>query len=125
MHWPFVLVYNILYCVHIYHIYICTRTSSTVYRIDHVVSHVYRLALLDFTNSKLSSSCAAFIEMLDRDSTLLRVDTQAALRIVRYSGEEDGRGNYKRGKGEEGRGERGGYLKETRMRERVCVCVCM
>ena len=70
-----------------------------MYRIDHVVSHVYRLALLDFTNSKLSSSCAAFIEMLDRDSTLLRVDTQAALRVVRYSGEEDGRG--KRGKGEE------------------------
>ena len=91
--------------------------SSTVYRIDHVVSHVYRLALLDFTNS-----CAAFIEMLDRDSTLLRVDTQAALRIVRYSGEEDGRGNYKRGKGEKERGERG-LFKETRMRERLRVCV--
>ena len=42
-------------------------------------------------NSKLSSSCAAFIEMLDRDSTLLRVDTQAALHIARYGGEEDGR----------------------------------
>ena len=86
------------------------------------MSHVYRLALLDFTNSKLSSSCAAFIEMLDRDSTLLRVDTQAALRIVRYSGEEDGRGNYKRGKGEKERGERG-LFKETRMRERLRVCV--
>lgn len=54
--------------------------------------HVYRLALLDFTNSKLTSSCAAFIEMLDRDSTLLRVDTQAAQRIARYSREEDGKG---------------------------------
>ena len=66
-------------------------------RIDHVVSHVYRLALLDFTNSKLSSSCAAFIEMLDRDSTLLRVDLQAANRIARYSGEE-GKGKARRRK---------------------------
>ena len=72
----------------------CTSVTLSNCRIDHVVSHVYRLALLDFTNSKLSSSCAAFIEMLDRDSTLLRVDTQAALRIARYSGEEDGRGRY-------------------------------
>lgn len=70
----------------------CSIIHHSMGRIDHVVSHVYRLALLDFTNSKLTSSCAAFLEMLDRDSTLLRVDTQAALRIARYSGEEDGKG---------------------------------
>ena len=75
-------------CVMCEWLYILTVHLCSVY----VVSHVYRLALLDFTNSKLSTLCAAFVEMLDRDSTLLRVDTQAALPIARYSGEEDGRG---------------------------------
>ena len=56
-------------------------------RVDRAVSRVYRLALQDFNNSRLVSSCAAFIEMLDRDSRLLRVDVQAAVRIARYAGE--------------------------------------
>ena len=59
-------------------------------RVDRAVSRVYRLALQDFTNSRLTSSCAAFMEMLERDSRLLRIDVQAALRITKYtSGHED------------------------------------
>lgn len=61
-------------------------------RIDHAIARVYRLVMLNFTNSKLSSSSAAFIEMLDRDSALLRVDTQAALRIAKYGSGERSRG---------------------------------
>ena len=57
---------------------------SPTNRIDRAVSHVYRLALHNFTHSKLTSSCAAFVEMVDRDSTVLRVDVQAALRIARH-----------------------------------------
>lgn len=53
-------------------------------RVDRAVTRVYRLALQGFTNPCLVSSCAAFIEMLDRDSCLLRIDVQAANRIARY-----------------------------------------
>ena len=63
-------------------------------RIDRAMARVYRLTMLDFTNSKLSSSSAAFIEMLDRDSTLLRVDTQVALRIAKHGSGERSRGWY-------------------------------
>lgn len=52
------------------------------HRIDRAVSKVYSLALSDFTNSKLVASCVAFLEMLGRDSTSLRVDTQSAQRIL-------------------------------------------
>ena len=55
--------------------------SLFLFRIDKAVSHVYKLAMMDFTNLKLVSSCVAFLEMLSRDSTSLRIDTQAAKRI--------------------------------------------
>ena len=45
---------------------------------------VYRLAMKDFTNSRLSSSCAALMEMLGRDSTSFRIDLQCANRIAKY-----------------------------------------
>ena len=54
-------------------------------RLDRAASRVYRLAMLDFTNSRLVSSCVAFTEMCERDSTLLRVDSQAAIRMARYT----------------------------------------
>ena len=38
----------------------------------------------DFNNSCLVSSCVSFTEMLSRDSTSLRIDTQAAIRIFDY-----------------------------------------
>ena len=49
---------------------------------------VYRLAMRDFTSSRLGSSCAALMEMLGRDSTHLRIDLQCANRMVKYG---DGR----------------------------------
>jgi spatacsin len=59
------------------------KTNNTK-RIGKVISKVYRLSLSDFTNSHLISSCAAFLEMLSRDSTHLRIDTQSAVRIYEY-----------------------------------------
>lgn len=53
-------------------------------RIDRLMLKVYRLALSDFTNSRLGSSCAALMEMLGRDSTLFRIDLQCANRIAKY-----------------------------------------
>ena len=38
----------------------------------------------DFTNSCLTSSSVAFVEMLSRSSTHLRIDSQSALRIYKY-----------------------------------------
>jgi len=46
---------------------------------------VYKLALSDFSNSRLGSSSAALLEMLGRDSTALRIDLQSANRIVKYA----------------------------------------
>ena len=68
-----------------------------IHRIDRAVSRVYRLAMQDFTNPRLASSCAAFIEMVDRDSTLLRVDLQAALRIARHGHQQQQQGERARG----------------------------
>ncbi|XP_019859323.1 PREDICTED: spatacsin-like [Amphimedon queenslandica] len=53
-------------------------------RIDKAVRKVYQLAMADFNNSCLVSSCVSFTEMLSRDSTTLRIDTQAAIRIFNY-----------------------------------------
>lgn len=55
---------------------------------------VYRLALYDFSNSRLGSSCAALMEMLGRDSTPLRIDLQCANRIAKYSDEKQLKGTY-------------------------------
>eukprot|EP00731_Ephydatia_muelleri_P024048 Em0016g319a len=49
-----------------------------------MVSSVYCLALQSFTDAKVTASCAALLEMLDRDSTLLRVDVQVACRIFKH-----------------------------------------
>ena len=57
---------------------------SVLFRIDRAVCKVYRLAMQDFTDTRLVSSCVAFLEMVDRDSRLLRVDVQAAGRIARH-----------------------------------------
>ena len=73
------------------HTHTHTHTIHT-HRIDRAVSRVYRLAMQDFTNPRLASSCAAFIEMVDRDSTLLRVDLQAALRIARHGHQQQQQG---------------------------------
>ncbi len=40
--------------------------------------------MADFVNNKLVSSCMAFIEMLSRDSTHMRIDSLAANRIYMY-----------------------------------------
>ena len=74
--------------------YVCKDEFSFV-RIDHLIPHVYRLALLDFTNSRLGSSCAALMEMLGRDSTTLRIDLQCANRIAKYSEENKHKGKAK------------------------------
>ena len=67
-------------CYHFIHI---AKSFAFLHcRIDRAVSRVYRLAMQDFTNTRLVSSCVAFLEMVDRDSRLLRVDTQAAVRIA-------------------------------------------
>ena len=46
---------------------------------------MYRLALHDFNNGRLAASCAAFLEMVGRDSTCLRVDLQIAARIAKFN----------------------------------------
>ncbi len=61
-------------------------------RIDKAVARVYRLVLADFTNLKLVTSCVAFIEMLSRDSTHLRVDSLSASRICTYLLKRDSNG---------------------------------
>ena len=61
-----------------------THTHTHTHRIDKAIAKVYRIAICDFSNSRLISSCVAFIEMLSRDSANLRLDTQAAMRICNY-----------------------------------------
>ena len=47
----------------------------------------------DFTNSCLVSSCVAFTEMLSRESTHLRIDTQSAIRIFNHRMSTEGWGS--------------------------------
>lgn len=61
-------------------------------RIDRLMLKVYRLAMRDFTNSRLGSSCAALMEMLGRDSTSFRIDLQCANRIAKYGDSKHPRG---------------------------------
>ena len=63
-----------------------------LHRIDRAVSKVYSLALSDFTNFKLVASCVAFLEMLGRDSTGLRVDSQSAQRILSSLTKQESKG---------------------------------
>ena len=67
--------------------------SLSPLRVDKAVSKVYRLAMSDFTNSCLVSSCVAFTEMLSRDSTHLRIDTQSAIRIFNHRMSTEGWGS--------------------------------
>eukprot|EP00731_Ephydatia_muelleri_P024075 Em0016g346a len=60
------------------------KTSGMMKKINKMVSSVYCLALQSFTDAKVTASCAALLEMLDRDSTLLRVDVQVACRIFKH-----------------------------------------
>ena len=80
------------------HSFIIVVTSSlslslSPLRVDKAVSKVYRLAMSDFTNSCLVSSCVAFTEMLSRDSTHLRIDTQSAIRIFNHRMSTEGWGS--------------------------------
>ena len=76
-------------------------THFLCYRIDKAVAGVYRLVLSDFTNLKLVTSCVAFIEMLSRDSTHLRVDSLSASRIYTYLLNRDSNGTNDEGENRE------------------------
>ena len=78
---------------HSFIIVVTSSLSLSPLRVDKAVSKVYRLAMSDFTNSCLVSSCVAFTEMLSRDSTHLRIDTQSAIRIFNHRMSTEGWGS--------------------------------
>lgn len=49
----------------------------------------YRVAVQHLTNTSVCAACVAFTEMLGLDSTPLRVDIQAASRLLAHAGLED------------------------------------
>lgn len=53
-------------------------------RINRGVKKAYSLAMNDFTNTSLASSCIIFTELLSQDSTRLRVHLSTARRLLKY-----------------------------------------
>ena len=58
-------------------------------RIQHAALKAYRVAVQHLTNPSVCAACVAFTEMLGLDSTPLRVDMQAADRLLAHAGLED------------------------------------
>jgi len=59
------------------------------YRIQQAALKAYRVAVQHLTNPSVCAACVAFTEMLGLDSTPLRVDIQAADRLLAHTGLED------------------------------------
>ena len=55
-----------------------------LFRVSRAVCKVYSLAFLHLNEVKIGVSCAAFLEMLGRDSSSMRIDLEAARRIEMY-----------------------------------------
>ena len=53
-------------------------------RINKGVSKAYKMAMTDFTNTSLTSSCIIFTELLSQDSTKLRVHLSTARRLLQH-----------------------------------------
>ena len=53
-------------------------------RISKGVSKAYKMAISDFTNTSLTSSCIIFTELLSQDSTKLRVHLATARRLLKH-----------------------------------------
>ena len=58
-------------------------------RIQQAALKAYRVAVQHLTNPSVCAACVAFMEMLGLDSTPLRVDIQAADRLLAHAGLED------------------------------------
>lgn len=58
-------------------------------RIQHAALKAYRVAVQHLTNPSVCAACVAFTEMLGLDSTPLRIDMQAADRLLVHAGLED------------------------------------
>ena len=58
-------------------------------RIQHAALKAYRVAVQHLANPSVCAACVAFTEMLGLDSTPLRVDMQAADRLLAHAGLED------------------------------------
>ena len=67
--------------VYYYFVYHC--------RIQQAALKAYRVAVQNLTNPSVCAACVAFTEMLGLDSTPLRVDIQAADRLLAHAGLED------------------------------------
>lgn len=59
------------------------------HRIQQAALKAYRVAVQHLTNPSVCAACVAFTEMLGLDSTPLRVDIQAANRLLAHPGLED------------------------------------
>ncbi|XP_048583501.1 spatacsin [Nematostella vectensis] len=57
-------------------------------RITSAAKKAYRVAIQQFNEHQVSSACVAFTEMLGVDSACVRIDLQAANRILAYAGRE-------------------------------------
>lgn len=59
------------------------------HRIQQAALKAYRVAVQHLTIPSVCAACVAFTEMLGLDSTALRVDIQAADRLLAHAGLED------------------------------------
>ena len=69
------------YCNSYYFVYHC--------RIQQAALKAYRVAVQHLAKPSVCAACVAFTEMLGLDSTALRVDIQAADRLLAHAGLED------------------------------------
>lgn len=80
---------NIASCTCLY-FYYCNNYYFVYHRrIQQAALKAYRVAVQHLTIPSVCAACVAFTEMLGLDSTALRVDIQAADRLLAHAGLED------------------------------------
>ena len=73
-----------------------------IYRLFHIYVKAYITAVRNFTSVSVCAACAAFIEMLGRDSLSLRIDLDTARTIADHLKGQLSRGARSGGKGQSG-----------------------
>ena len=69
----------------------CSRARCFLHhnRMQQAALKAYRVAVQHVTNPSVCAACVAFTEMLGLDSTSLRVDLEAASRVLAHAALED------------------------------------
>ena len=58
--------------------------SAVLFSISKATNKAYQLAVTHFANNKIVNSCVAFLELLSVDTSFVRIDIEAARRILHH-----------------------------------------